>query len=227
MSYGADGNAMIDRYDKLGLAGRAGGIAATMVGGAMLFAASAAAQQPQSPPPAAPPVQQAAPPSEPGFISKIGRWFEESTDRVKSSLRGARGTLEDLGGRATGVAKGAADVAKDTAKGAADAAKSAAGVAKDTAKGAADAAKDAADAVARLPRSRVVEGREHCEVAPNGAPDCRVAADTVCKSKGFESGSSLNIQQAQKCPARVWLSRRSSRADECEIVSFVTRAVCQ
>lgn len=99
--------------------------------------------------------------------------------------------------------------------------------AKEAAQGAADAAKGAADAVARLPNARVVDGRVRCATAPNGAPDCRSAAESVCKAKGFGSGSSLDIQATQKCPARVWLSGRAPDPGECEAQAYLVRAVCQ
>jgi len=147
------------------------------------------------------------------MLESIGRWFQDSFNRLKSDVRDARGTLKDLGGRASSTAKEAADVAKGAAKGAAEAAKG--------------AAKDAADTVARLPHARVVDGRERCTIAANGAPDCRAAAEAVCRSKGFGSGTSLDIQSAQKCPARIWFSGRSPESGECPVESFVTRAMCQ
>jgi hypothetical protein len=146
--------------------------------------------------------QQTTRQHEPGMLESIGRWFEESVGRLNSNMRAARGTFDNIGDTATGAAKDAADAAKDAAKG-------------------------AADAVARLPSSRVVEGRERCILAANGAPDCRVAADAVCRGKGYASGKSVDIQSAQKCSARIWLSGRKPDAAECEIESFVTRAMCQ
>jgi hypothetical protein len=89
------------------------------------------------------------------------------------------------------------------------------------------AAKDAAGAVARLPSSGIVIGRELCSPAPNGAPDCRAATEVMCRTKGFKSGRSLDIQSAQKCPARIWLSGRAPKPGECAEESFVTRAMCQ
>ncbi len=145
-----------------------------------------------------PPPQQTARPAEPGMIESLGRWFKNSFDRIGSGVQDAGSTFGNLGDRATGAAKSAAD-----------------------------AAKDAADAVSRLPGARVVNGRERCAVALNGAPDCQSAAETVCRGKGFASGASLDIQSAQKCPARVWLSRREPEPGECQVESFVTRAVCQ
>jgi hypothetical protein len=149
-----------------------------------------------------PPSQQTKPPEEPTVLESIGRWFEDSMGRINSDMRAARGTFDNLGGKASGAAKDAADAAKDVAK-------------------------EAADAVARLPNARVVDGRERCTLAPNGAPDCRVAADAVCRGKGYSSGKSVDIQSAQKCSARIWLSGRKPDASECEVESFVTRAVCQ
>lgn len=198
-------------------------VASAAIGALLLFSLAAAAQQTpsmQPTPPARTAPQQEPAPAEPGMLESIGRWFQDSFNRLKSDVRDARGTLKDLGGRASSTAKEAADVAKDAAKNAADAAKGAA----DAAKG---AAKDAAETVARLPHARVVDGRERCTIAANGAPDCRAAAEAVCRGKGFGSGTSLDIQSAQKCPARIWFSGRSPESGECPVESFVTRAMCQ
>ena len=46
-----------------------------------------------------------------------------------------------------------------------------------------DAAKDVTTGILALPGSRVVSGRVRCEAAPNGAPDCLTAANSVCQSK--------------------------------------------
>jgi hypothetical protein len=101
----------------------------------------------------------------------------------------------------------------------------------DAAKEAADAAKDAADAAKeaamKFPNARLVEGRERCAVAANGAADCRKAIEAVCKAKGFSSGSSLEIQASQKCRARAWISGGPTEPGDCEMQSFVTRAMCQ
>ena len=86
---------------------------------------------------------------------------------------------------------------------------------------------DAAGTVARLPLSNVVSGSERCVIAPNGAPDCAAATVTLCKAKGFERGSSLDISSARKCPASAWLQGRVPSDAECVNESFVTRAMCQ
>jgi hypothetical protein len=183
------------------------GLALVLAGGIVLLSFLSAAAQEQKPAPANPPAP--AQDYAPGILDSVGRWLKDAFSRLGSNVEGARGTLGDLGGRATEAAKRAAN----TAQGAADTAR--------------NAAKEAADAVARLPNARVVNGRERCAVAANGAPDCRRAAEAVCRSKGFGSGTSLDIQSAQKCPARVWLSRRQPEPGECDVESFVTRAVCQ
>jgi hypothetical protein len=169
----------------------------------LLFSLAAAAQE--SRPAANPPARAAASAHQPGPLDSVGRWFKDSFNRLGSNVQGARDTLGGLGERASGAAKEAAGAARQ----------------------ATDAAKDAADAVVRLPNSRVVEARARCTIAANGAPDCRQAAASVCKAKGFGSGSSLDIQSAHKCPARVWLSGRSPEPGDCETEAFVTRAVCQ
>ena len=88
-----------------------------------------------------------------------------------------------------------------------------------------DNAKEAAGALTGA--SRVVNGHARCEVAQNGAPDCAVAANSVCLGKGFKTGKSVATQTEEKCPARVLLSGRSPSAGECKTETFVTRAVCQ
>jgi hypothetical protein len=159
------------------------------------------------------------PPSRPGLLDTIGRVFDDSVDSVKAGLDSARDTLGGLGGQAGGAAKGAADAATGVAKGAADVA---AGV-SDAATG---AAKGAADSVVRLPGTRLISGRERCAMAPNGAPDCRAAASALCKANGFGQGNSVDMQSAEKCPARVYISGRQSPGD-CSIEHFVTSAMCQ
>ena len=172
---------------------------------AMLLLFSFAATAQESSPTAKASAREMAPAYQPGMLDSVGRWLKHSYDRLGSKVEGAPDTLGGLSDRASSAAKEAAGAARQ----------------------ASGAAKQAADAVARLPRARVVEVHTRCITAANGAPDCRQAAESVCKAKGFGSGSSLDIQSAQKCPARVWLSGRSPEPGECEVQSFVTRAVCQ
>jgi hypothetical protein len=164
----------------------------------MLLAAPAHGQQPPAAPQDQPaPQPKIAPvPERPGFIGAVGNWIENSVTNWNSGL------------------KGAADVAKD-----------AAGAAGDAAKGAANAATDTAGAVARIPATRVIAERATCPVAPNGAPDCRTAAETICKAHGFASGSSVDFQTAEKCPP-IALNRPDGEPPRCVIESYVTRSLC-
>ena len=61
----------------------------------------------------------------------------------------------------------------------------------------------------------------------NGAPDCNVAAAQLRKGKGFKTGKSLDIETAEKCSAKVYLSGRTGAPGECRTENFVTRAICQ
>lgn len=132
-----------------------------------------------------------------GFFAAVGRWFDQQSDKMNSTFGDARKKIENFGYEA-GVA------AKSTAAG----------------------AKDAADAVARIPTVRVVTGHEKCANAPNGAPDCVAAAVTMCKTKGFEAGKSMDMTTALVCPPKVLLSGRNS-GPECRDETFVSRALCQ
>ena len=80
--------------------------------------------------------------------------------------------------------------------------------------------------VAKLPLSRVITGRERCAVAPNGAPDCLAAAETLCRKQGYSSGKSMDFTSAEQCPPRVYLSGRQSESD-CTTVTFISLAMCQ
>jgi hypothetical protein len=108
---------------------------------------------------------------------------------------------------------------KDAGKGVANFGREAGIAAKTTV----DTAKDAAGAVVRIPGVRVMTGHEKCQNAPNGAPDCRSAAITLCKAKGFDSGKSMDMTTAEVCPASALLSGRG----ECKDETFVSRALCQ
>lgn len=138
---------------------------------------------------------------EPGFFESVGRWFDQQADNIKSTFSGARSTVEEFGHEAGVAASKTVDGAKDVAEG-------------------------AADAVARLPRTRVVSGHEKCRIAPNGAPDCGAAADSLCRTEGFKSGSSVDMTTAEVCPPKVWMAGRNS-GPGCRTETFVSRALCQ
>jgi hypothetical protein len=145
-----------------------------------------------------------APSYQPGMLDSVGGWFKESFRRLGRQVESATESVGGLRERAGSAAQDATEAAKDAAQ----------------------AARDAADAMAKLPGSRVIDARERCKVAGNGAPDCRTAAESVCKGKGYRTGSSFEIQSAQKCSARTWLSGQADR-NACEMESFVVRALCQ
>jgi len=86
--------------------------------------------------------------------------------------------------------------------------------------------KDATDSLKRiapLSAQTMVAGRTICPPAPNGAPDCKAAADQLCKEKGYGAGSGVDIESAQKCSAKSYFTGQGA----CRTENFVTRAVCQ
>jgi hypothetical protein len=137
------------------------------------------------------------PPENPGVFSSIVHWFDEQATNLKSKFNDAGKNVENFGHEAGIVAKTTVDTAKD-----------------------------AADAVARIPGARVMAGHEKCTVAPNGAPDCVAAAMSICKTKGFDSGKSMDMTTAEVCPPKVMLSGRNT-GPECRDETFVSRALCQ
>jgi hypothetical protein len=91
-----------------------------------------------------------------------------------------------------------------------------------------DAAKDAGESLSNLAKpSAMVSGRSVCPVAANGAPDCKIAADKLCQSKGYKEGKSLNMDSAESCSAKVLIPGRTRKPDDCRTDNFVTRAMCQ
>ncbi|MCC6890945.1 MAG: hypothetical protein IT536_20650 [Hyphomicrobiales bacterium] len=88
-------------------------------------------------------------------------------------------------------------------------------------------ARDAAGAVTAVPGTRIVTGRQLCPAAANGAPDCHQGVEALCRSKGFQSGRSLEVSSSQRCPARVWIAGRQPKEGECRMETYVTRALCQ
>jgi hypothetical protein len=150
--------------------------------------------------PAAPP--SASLPTPPEVIGAIGRLLNQSINNVGAAANaGVKGAGETLG--ATSSAAG------------------------DLARGVTSGVTDAAGTVARLPLSNVVAGFQRCAIAGNGAPDCGVASVALCRSKGFATGSSIDITSSRKCPPSVWTQGREPAPGECQDESFVSRAMCQ
>jgi hypothetical protein len=90
------------------------------------------------------------------------------------------------------------------------------------------AAKDAGDALSRLAKpGSMVSGRVICPVVANGTPDCKLGADRLCRSKGYQEGKSLNTDSAQSCSAKVLIPGRARKPDDCHTDNYVTTALCQ
>jgi hypothetical protein len=131
------------------------------------------------------------------FFENLFHWFGDQASNFNSNLKNAGSQVQNFG-REAGIA------AKTTV----------------------DAAKGAADAVARIPTARTLVVHEKCAVAPNGAPDCVAVAMNACKTKGFESGKSVDMTTAEICPPKVLLTGRNS-GPGCHDETFVSRVLCQ
>jgi hypothetical protein len=185
----------------------------------------ALADDSQTPPAAAagaaqPPAEKSAPPAtglppqppavdKRGFLNDFGRWWDESAANFNAKMKDARQKFDDMNKKQN------------------DAAKEAAAATQDAMKNAAEATKNAATAVVRLPNTRVIEIRENCAAAANGAPDCQAAATKACRGKGFETGQALDVRTADKCPASLWISGQGPAEGQCPVETVVLRAVCQ
>lgn len=181
--------------------------AACLIAGSLALMPGASAQD-ASPPPAQAPAPPAERPSNPGLFEAIGRWFDRGTSTFRDHLRSAKERMDDLNDRAAANTKNMGDRAAEVGR------------------GAADATKDAVDAMVKLPTTRVMSGRERCVSAPNGAPDCTVAAEALCRKHGYSSGKTIDFTSAEECPPRALLSGRPAEA-ECRTVTFISRAMCQ
>ncbi len=145
-------------------------------------------------------------PENPGIVGAFGTWMQQGVTTMSSGF--------------DAMAKGAADAASTMAKGAADVATGAATVAK-------DAAGVAVDGVVKLPVSGFASGHEPCTLAANGAPDCRGAAENLCRTRGFATGTSVDYVTSEKCPPAYRLSSRERPEGICPMEHFVTRAMCR
>ena len=167
------------------------------------------------PQPPAPPAQPAPPiPAPSGVFDSIGRFFQQGAADFRAHVEGAKQRIDDLNGKAAATGKTFGDKAAEAGQNAAN-----------VTKGAVDATRTAVEAVATLPTQRVVNGRERCELAANGAPDCQAAAEQLCRKKGFATGKSMDFTSAEQCPPRVYLSGR--QPGDCTMVTFISRAMCQ
>lgn len=200
---------MLERSGKRNVHSRIGMLAAGLL--LAVGAANSAAQDRPPQPEQAAPAQPAPAPvdrgSNPGLFEAIGRWLDEGARNFNDHMRGAKARVDDLNDRAAADRKEMNDRAEEMRK------------------GAAEVTIGAVEAVTKLPGTRVMSGREICAVAPNGAPDCIVAAEALCRKHGFSSGKSLEFTSAEECPARALIGDRSAAA-ECKTVTFINRAMC-
>ncbi|HLI99102.1 MAG TPA: hypothetical protein VKT76_05260 [Bradyrhizobium sp.] len=91
-----------------------------------------------------------------------------------------------------------------------------------------EAAKDAGESLSRLARpASVATGRVKCPPSPNGASDCKVAADALCQAKGFKEGKSLTTDSVEACSPKVLIPGRARKPDDCHTDNYVSRALCQ
>ena len=91
-----------------------------------------------------------------------------------------------------------------------------------------DAVKGAGDALSRVAKpGSMATGRVFCPLLANGRPDCKAAADWLCKTKGYKEGNSLNTDSAEKCSAKVMIPGRQRQAGDCHTDNYVTSALCQ
>jgi len=172
-----------------------------------LNAGIAAAQMP-APQLVQPPAENpaAVPPERPGFFSAFGTWLQQGVANVGAGFGAVVGTI---GGQAGQAAKGATDATSTIAK------------------GAADVARDTAATVTKLPGTGVIGGRERCILAPNGAPDCRLAAEALCRARGYAGGTIIDFETVENCPPPYRVSSRNTPEGVCTMEHFVTRVLCQ
>jgi hypothetical protein len=91
-----------------------------------------------------------------------------------------------------------------------------------------DAAQGASDSLSRLAKpASMVSGRMICPASANGSPDCKLGADKLCQSKGYQEGKSLNTDSAGTCSARVLIPGRARKPGDCRTDNYVTSALCQ
>src|SRR5260370_19178292 len=91
-----------------------------------------------------------------------------------------------------------------------------------------DAAQGASDSLSRLAKpASMVSGRMICPASANGPPDCKLGADKLCQSKGYQEGKSLNTDSAETCSAEVLVPGPARKPGDCRTDNYVTNALCQ
>jgi hypothetical protein len=210
---------MTDKPTAIRLAARHTAVAlafACLVASGQALAQSAQPAQPL--PPAVEAEGPPAPEKKEGFAEAFKGWLDQSAADFKSNWE----KMKEFNERA---AQNAKEFNEKAFQGAKEFNEKAAQNAKEAAAATAAVTKDATEALMKLPNTRVIEGKETCELAPNGSPDCAKAAEKICKAKGFGGGKSAEVQQVRKCSARAWLDGAGQSA--CTNESIVVRATCQ
>lgn len=185
-------------------------------------AVSPAPQTEQAPQP--PQGQEAPRPKPEGFFDAFGRWSRDFKAKVDEANAKWKASVDETNAKLKASAdetnaKLKQSVEENNARWRELHQRS-----EKAAKEAAAAQKEAAEAFKNLANTRVIEGRQICETAPNGSPDCQAAAEVICKGKGFTTGKSADITTARKCSARALLQRDES---ECRTETVVIKAACQ
>lgn len=191
---------------------RSAGVRRTRAGRSILLCAwlllsgpigAASAQQGPSPPPAPPAAADAPPPASapPNPPAETAPVQPSLADKLGEILKQS---VDDMSSRLKGTQQSIEDMNKSIQ----------------------DMNKGTVDTLTRLPVTGFVNGRALCTRADNGAPDCRAASDKMCREKGFKSGSSVEIQAAENCSARVFIPGYQRKDGDCRTDNYVTRAAC-
>jgi type IV secretory pathway VirB10-like protein len=229
------GDAFAEGYNNQGSSQAPGAAAPAQMTPQPPAPAPSSAQPPSAAAPLVP--SQPDPANRPGFLHQLKVWWDDSVALFDAKSKDARGSADDTNKKPDDTGRSAADAAKDAAKNAAtatqdamknavEATKGAATTATDAMKGAVEATKNAATAIVRLPNTRVVDVRETCARAPNGASDCAAAAANGCRTKGFNGGTPLDTRTAEKCDTKPPQAGQMPGL-RCAPETVVVRAVCQ
>jgi hypothetical protein len=134
-----------------------------------------------------------------GFLNGFGTWWNKSIADWKAKVQEQQTKLDAMNKQSAENAKDAATAAQQALKNAAD---------------------------AMLP-SHVIDAKQTCPVAGNGAADCATAAMNVCKAKGYSSGQPLDVRTAEKCADSLWVSGHTPTAADCPVETTLLRAACR
>jgi hypothetical protein len=169
---------------------------------AVWLAGAAAAQNETAP------VQQpVAPLAEPATPPQVGQsppqqgaspgLVDKLGDLIKDSVDGIKGSVDSLSSTVKGTQQTIQDLNQGTV-----------------------------DALSRLPVTGFATGHALCSRDNNGAPDCRIASDQLCQTKGYKAGRGLDIETAENCNPRIFLPGYQRKPGDCRTDNYVTRAAC-